>query len=67
MIKIGELKAKGCYFEIKYDDGNTNPYVLYRKYWKSGWHREQIVRYANLASVTWYINDYVMKNDEERR
>lgn len=68
MKKIGMLNSISECFEIYYDEKvATNPYRVYERYWDHGRKRKQIVRYANLASCTWYINNYVMDHDEEHR
>lgn len=67
MQKIGMLITKTGHdnFAIFYDDSvKVNPYRLYNI---SGKHRLQVARYADLASCTAYINNYVMANNEESR
>lgn len=67
MQKIGMLITKAGHdnFAIFYDDSvKVNPYRLYNV---SGKHRLQVARYADLASCTAYINNYVMEHNEEER
>jgi hypothetical protein len=68
MHKIGMLDTKDVLFEILYDDkAKTNPYKVYNKYWDHGWHKRLLNKYADLASCTAYINNYVMEHNEEER
>lgn len=62
MRKIGELQTQNIRFEICFDksDKHGNYYKLYRKWYAGGWHRNLIAKYADLASVTTQINDYVL-------
>lgn len=68
MRKVGMLNTKDKLFEVFYDDKTAvNPYRVYEKYWNSGWHRKQLVRYGNLSSCMAYMYTYVLNHDEERR
>lgn len=65
MKKIGELHTKKHWYIVLYNEADKqNPYRLYRKWYSNGWHKNLICKYADLASVTTQINDYVLLNDE---
>lgn len=68
MKKIGELNTTSIHFVIYYDERDKyNHYKIYKKYWDNGWHRKLLDKYADLYSVTWLINEYVSKHNEEDR
>lgn len=65
MRKIGELNAGTKTFVLYYDTKSEyNRFRLYEKYWENyGTHRKLIEKYADLFSVTNYINEYVRENN----
>lgn len=67
MKKIGELNALAGTFVIYYDETDHNHYKLYKKWFNKGWHRKLIKKYADLASCTWWIHDYINQYNEEGR
>jgi len=67
MKKIGELNALAGTFVIYYDEADRNHYRLYKKWYNKGWHRQLIVKYADLSSCTYWIHDYINQHDEEGR
>lgn len=67
MKKIGELNALAGSFVICYDETKYNHYKLYKKWYDNGWHKKLIDSYADLASCTWAIHDFVWQHNEEER
>ena len=70
--KIGELNALACTFEIIYDVTGPNHYRLYRRWNEIGpyglvRHRRLIEKYADLFSVTIWINEFIKNHNEDRR
>lgn len=61
-FKVLDLTADGKSFFCVYTKGDKNPYRLYRKWWNNGWHRKQVARYANFASVLFWLTDYSESN-----
>ena len=70
MIKIGELNATAAHFVLYYkeDDKHGNRYQLYRTWFADGTkHRKLVIKYADLLSVTWFINDFIRAHNEEKK
>lgn len=63
MKKIGELITKKVHFVIYHDEKRqTNPYRIYSKWYKDGWHKSLLNEYQDLFSCVLYIEDYVRRN-----
>jgi len=56
--KIFDSNYHGHNIIIEYHDGKTNPYHIIRKYYKDGWHRKQLEKYADFNSCLLFISDY---------
>lgn len=46
---------------IKHLEDKTNPYRVYRVWYDMGWHRKELVRYADALSVMCYAADLVKR------
>lgn len=59
--KIGELRTRSAVLLIYHDshDGVMNRYKIVRKWYDGGWHQKTEIKYADLFSVTNWINEYV--------
>lgn len=53
--QVMTISDNGRHFVCTKEDGVTNPYRLYQKWFDIGWHRKQIARYADFQSVMWYL------------
>ena len=53
--KVLDLRAYGQRFICVEHMGDMNPYRLYEMTWDSGWHRQQIAKYANIESVLYRL------------
>ena len=47
---------------IIYHYGKINPFRIYRKYWKEGWHKEMLNKYADFNSCLCFVNSYYREN-----
>lgn len=63
MRKIGELETKKVHFVIYHDENRkVNPYRIYSKWYRDGWHKSLLAEYGNLHSCILFIEDYVHRN-----
>lgn len=61
--KVMEISVEGKHFVCVYDETKeSNRYILYEKWWDSGWHRRKIVEYDNFVSVLEYLRRYAYDN-----
>lgn len=60
MKKVGELITKEAHFVIYYNEETKyNPYKIYNKWFRNGWHKTKLNEYTDLASCVHYIYDYM--------
>lgn len=63
MKKVGELNTKKVHFVIYHDDERKcNPYRVYSKWYKDGWHKSLLASYEDLLSCVLFIENYVRRN-----
>lgn len=63
MKKVGELITDSTTLVIyKDEEARCNPYRIYRKWFDEGWHKKLVVKFQDLLSCTYFINDYVREN-----
>ena len=41
---------------VKDNSKKYNPYLVYLKYWKDGWHRKKLDAYGDYDSVLWFVH-----------
>ena len=51
------------YTVIRNNQAPDNPYIVYREWWCEGKHRQQLAKWADLASAMYQISDLVQEND----
>lgn len=56
--KIFECSYDGIYVIVELHRGKKNPFRIYRKWYKAGWHRKQLEKYADFNSCLIFIDGY---------
>ena len=57
--KVLDINEDGLHLVcIKDTDAKGNPYRLYQVYYKDGWHRKQLAKYENFASIMYHIAEF---------
>ena len=56
--------AEQCtYTVIRNNEAQANPFTVYKVWYCEGKHREQLGKWADLASAMYYITDRICHND----
>lgn len=61
MRKIVEIHENGYNLRGYKTDDKYNPYRLYKVWYDRGWHRKQLVKYADFESLICHIYQMVMR------
>lgn len=64
--KFFECNFGGHYIIIEYHYGKANPFRIYRKYWKDGWHKTLVEYYADFNSCLCFVDSYFRENTNVR-